>query len=101
MNRRFYFFQKKTTWRVVCIEIIKIYFSSLGSSRTLFGFSCSKTPRVTQKGKIKPIKNNSIQNAIPPISKNNTIPKTLTLILLLFLLLDIVKLAFYIKTTQK
>ena len=83
------------------MEIVNVYFSSLGSSRTLLGLSCSKTPRVTQKGKIKPIKNNSIQNAIPPISKNNTIPKTLTLILLLFLFLDIVKLAFYIKTTQK
>ena len=51
------------------------YFSL--SSKTLLARSCSKRPRVIQYGNIKPIKNNNIQKAIPPIKRNKTIPKVL------------------------
>ena len=51
------------------------YFSL--SSKTLLARSCSKRPRVIQYGSIKPIKNNNIQKAIPPIKRNKTIPKVL------------------------
>jgi hypothetical protein len=51
--------------------------SSSFSSKIRFGRICSKTPSVIQYGKIKPIKKTSIQNAIPPIKRNKTIPKML------------------------
>lgn len=50
------------------------------SSKILFGCNCWNTPKVIQKGRTNPIKNTSIQNAIPPINKKSANPKKLMLL---------------------
>ena len=57
------------------IYVIINYSSSF--SKTLFGRIFWLIPKVIQKGTINPKRNNNIQKAIPPINKNNTIPKML------------------------
>ena len=52
--------------------ISKSYFSKIRIGRNF-----SRIPNVIQNGRIKPSKKKSIQNAKPPIIKNNTIPKML------------------------
>ena len=54
----------------------KSYADSL-SSKILFGRSCSNKPNEIQNGRMNPIKKINIQNAIPAIKRNNTIPKVL------------------------
>lgn len=60
---------------------MKDYFSSLGaSSKTFFGLSHSKNPKVIHVGKTKPKRNDSTQNANPAISINIKSPNPLIII---------------------
>lgn len=61
-------------------------YSSFSSSKILFGLRASIPNNIIQVGRTNPNANINIQNAIPPINKNKTIPKMLIPITLNFVL---------------
>jgi hypothetical protein len=78
--------------------VLKIYFSS--SSKTRCGRNFANTPKVIQKGTIKPKRNNNNQKAIPPIKMNNTIPKILITKIICVTLITAVKIINILKKQE-